>query len=363
MIAPQTREYSGEVDFLHARSGVGNRRTQEEFIPSLELQGSNYEIGRQHGILLREAVHDNWKFYREKIFTAVSEEQLKYLSETFLEATRTQFPRYYEELSGIAEGSGLALWKIMALNSRTEIERTARPECTVFFDKQEALLFQNWDWAEESRGLVAALRIHSPLGQSVTFTEAGMLAKIGLNQHGLGVALSRLRSDSAIGGPPCHILLRACLDCHSITEAETLLFTSGCKTTNHVLIADQFGNYRSIEMAGEEIIALPAALVETAKGHVVHTNHYLAKLRLAHGSEYPDTMERFAAGKAAIDEYAHISLAEAFQVMRHSRVYINPVEERGVYWGTIASIALDLRNSSMLVSMGAETESVQRISV
>ena len=59
-------------------------------------------------------------------------------------------------------------------------------------------------------------------GWFVTLCEAGTLAKIGLNDAGLGVCLNLLRSseDGGHDGTPIHILLRQVLaTCRSVDEA------------------------------------------------------------------------------------------------------------------------------------------------
>ena len=54
--------------------------------------------------------------------------------------------------------------------------------------------------------------LRSELG--LTLVEAGLLAKAGLNAHGIGVVTYGLTCTDDKGGPglPCHVLLRALLD-------------------------------------------------------------------------------------------------------------------------------------------------------
>ena len=61
----------------------------------------------------------------------------------------------------------------------------------------QAWLAQNWDWMGRQREALVLLHIQGPSGQSITtLTEAGMLAKIGINQSGFALGLiSLLRVD------------------------------------------------------------------------------------------------------------------------------------------------------------------------
>ena len=66
-------------------------------------------------------------------------------------------------------------------------------------------------------------------GAFTTFTEAGILGKIGLNNHGVGVCINILgsSSDGGLGGIPIHILLRLLLQsCQSLEDADALLRAS-----------------------------------------------------------------------------------------------------------------------------------------
>ena len=51
--------------------------------------------------------------------------------------------------------------------------------------------------------------------------EAGLLAKTGMNAAGLGLVTNALVTDADVGEPglPYHVLLRAVLDCGTVTEA------------------------------------------------------------------------------------------------------------------------------------------------
>ena len=59
----------------------------------------------------------------------------------------------------------------------------------------------------------------------VTVVKAGLLAKTGMNAAGLGLVTNTLVTDADVGEPglPYHVLLRAVLDCATVTDALQVL--------------------------------------------------------------------------------------------------------------------------------------------
>jgi isopenicillin-N N-acyltransferase-like protein len=230
------------------------------------------------------------------------------------------------ELRGMAQGSGQTLGSLMALNCRTEIlpptfftdepqlahaalaaNRTAGlpdwladapwdgalkdGECTAMgvtaaaSRTGQAWLAQNWDWMGRQREALVLLHIQGPSGQSITtLTEAGMLAKIGINQSGFALGLNILRSkrDGSRLGVPVHVLLRHLLDCRSVAHARERLHALqmepglGFGAASNVPCADAEGQVACFEVS-------PAGWAEVTptEGVVVHTNHFVCESLLA----------------------------------------------------------------------------------
>lgn len=233
------------------------------------------------------------------------------------------------ELQGMAEGSGQSLASLMALNCRTEIlpstfladnpqrqnaaavalqanraaglpdwleeaawdralqdgECTAMGVTSAASQTGQAWLAQNWDWMGRQRQALVVLHTQGPSGQSIsTLTEAGMLAKIGINQSGFALGLNILRSvrDGSRLGVPVHVLLRHLLDCRSVAHARERLQALqadggvGFGAASNVPCADAHGQAACFEVS-------PAgwAEVSPSDGVVVHTNHFLCAPLLA----------------------------------------------------------------------------------
>ena len=129
-------------------------------------------------------------------------------------------PAYLEEMRGIAEGAGEPFAGIMLMNARTEMVAAARQQqvqqhfpdgCTAALALPEAsadgqlLHGQNWDWRAECAETGVVLKIRRDDGPDIlTFTEAGGLARSGLNSAGIGLTANALECDRDYQrGPAC----------------------------------------------------------------------------------------------------------------------------------------------------------------
>lgn len=226
-------------------------------------------------------------------------------------------PAYMDEMQGIAEGSGWTLDDILALNCRTEILppnflsddthpaeaalaanrraglpdwETGQPldphlrdgECTAMCVQGRVSadghtwFAQNWDWIGRQRAALVILKTHDRQGRALTtLTEAGMLAKIGMNAAGFALGLNILRShrDGLVPGVPVHIVLRDLLSCDSVAHARerlAQLARLGFGAASNVPCADAHGEVACFEIA-------PAGWAELTpeNGVVVHTNHFM----------------------------------------------------------------------------------------
>lgn len=201
------------------------------------------------------------------------------------------------ELHGIAEGSGCSLAAILALNCRTEILpasylNPAAPdasECTAMCVAAEAgaaghaWFAQNWDWVGRQRAAMLILKTVDRAGRRITtLTEAGMLAKIGLNDAGFALGLNIVRSlqDGERPGLPVHVLLRHLLSCASVAavrERLHALASLGFGSSSNVPCADALG-----EVACFEVAPKGWAELKPVNGTVVHTNHFLCDALAPH---------------------------------------------------------------------------------
>jgi isopenicillin-N N-acyltransferase-like protein len=272
--------------------------------PVIELAGTAAERGRRHGALARRQIERSIATYaRLFAYCGIDWAGARRRAAGYRETIGAVDPDLVAEIEGIAAGSGRGVDEILALNARTEILPPSYPgdpqadwrriaaanvaagvpdwaECTAIAVRPSAsatggtLLAQNWDWLGAQRAALVLLRVTEPAGRAyLTLTEAGMLAKIGLNDRGLGVCLNILRSrdDGSRPGIPVHVLLRVLLGCGSVAEA--IDFASGLSfgASSNVLCADATGETAALEFSPRGL-----HVVRGAGATLCHTNHFLA---------------------------------------------------------------------------------------
>jgi len=278
--------------------------------PLIEVSGSARERGQQYGLKAKSRIERSITTYaRLFAYCGISWQGAQRAGAGYRDLIGDLDPALLAEIDGIAAGAGRHADEILALNARTEIlppnyPGNAHPdqariaaanaqlgvadwgECTSIAVKpaQSAtattLLAQNWDWLGAQRAALVLLRVRDAGGASfITLTEAGMLAKIGLNSRGFGVCLNILRStdDGEHAGVPVHILLRALLARHSVADAVTFASKLTFGASSNVLCADASGDTAALEFSPRGL-----EVIRGTNTALCHTNHFLAPLAAKH---------------------------------------------------------------------------------
>jgi isopenicillin-N N-acyltransferase-like protein len=299
--------------------------------PILHVTGDPHARGVQYGTQAADQIRHSIASYARlfayrhgRDWTAVQTVALAYVP--LLEA---HTPDLLTEIRGIAEGSGRTLSEIVALNARTELlagprRAGAHPdyrgamarnqvigvpqhadtpdltpgdmtmfdmppsdqgECTTVAALPEAtangttLLAQTWDWTGDQRAACVLLRITAPDHPTIlTLTEAGIIAKIGLNDAGVGVCLSILNSnaDGTTPGLPIHVLLRYLLHLPDSNAVRAAVARVPFAASSCISVADAGGQAVSLEVTPDG-----AGELEPQEGLLAHTNHCLAEMTCA----------------------------------------------------------------------------------
>jgi isopenicillin-N N-acyltransferase like protein len=288
--------------------------------PELTIVGAPRERGRAYGAavapLIRHSIASYARLFasRRGLDWAASQAEAMRFTPLLAELA----PDLLDEMAGIAEGAGLGFEEIVALNVRTELmagvgagiyhpasaaalarnraagvpehplepgepDRAAQAiddgECTTAAAANPATrdgrtwLAQTWDWQGDQRAACIMLRVRAPGEPSIlTMTEAGMLAKIGLNSAGVAVGLNLLRSlaDGRAPGMPVHVLLRKLLQARSFAEARATAGLAPAAGSSCITLASGAGELVSLELT-------PAGVAEVwaEGGLLAHANHCL----------------------------------------------------------------------------------------
>ncbi|KTR85916.1 C45 family autoproteolytic acyltransferase/hydolase [Leucobacter chromiiresistens] len=346
------------------------------------------ELGTRFGVEIREAVDGYLGFFAVR---GLAEARVREIAESCFAALRAWAPNLADELEATALAADVPLWRLAALNARTEVLAVVAPdaegECStaVFapagWAPPESI--QTWDWHEHlcRVGLVVSYAPDAPwreaaaggaapaaaapaaapltarasagVGRVAMFTELGVLGKIGVNDAGLAVHFNILHhaSDRGVGGVPVHAIARRVLDeATTVDEAEAIIRSARASASTVItVLARGEAEHRAacFEISSERV----AAVRPDAEGWLVHTNNFLAPEQLP-GEATRDastTYTRLEHVRAQRARMAGLSIEQRAREMVGAAGALAPVcfrpdpsEPLHEQWSTLLTVGFDL---------------------
>jgi len=344
--------------------------------PTIRIGGAPRERGVTYGRLARKRVASTLEAYAQLFthFAGLDWDEVTDYARRYEPIISDYDQSLIEEMRGIAEGARVEFKDILAINVRTEVMyglgELRAAECSAFAALPEAvanghtLLGQNWDWHPAALDCCVVLSIQQQEGPSIlTVVEAGLLAKMGMNSEGLGVATNALVSDIDRGEPgiPYHVMLRTILNSRTFDEAVKKVQSAKRASSANYLIAEAGGTAVDLETApgGAEHVFC----IEPVDGVVGHANCFIApdvtitdeterlrplgKIRQrtieCHLRSAPGGIEAEYMKDVLTDHENH-----PHSLCRHPLEEISPMERSA----TVASVVMDLEERRMWVSDG-----------
>lgn len=281
-------------------------------------------------------------------------------------------PSLAEQIAGIADGAGVDLWRVAALNARTEILARSRAvppgKCsTIVRDlarddgTRHPLGIQTWDWHVELRGFWHLIDASGAAHRYVGLTEDGILAKIGVNSAGVALHFNILgHRDDGVGGIPMHVLAALVLEeAESAAHAVELIRSVPIASSGSFLVFDA-ERAALLDLSPVGVFEAPAL----AAGTRLRTNHFLsAGPRAGEKDVYqPDSAERYA----LLEERLAVAPPESAEAMVQTLV-TGPGEAKvtcapdfgmplGQHWASLATVLLDPVTRSARVLDGTPAE-------
>ena len=282
-----------------------------------DAEGRAHDYGRlAMPIIARAIAH-----YRTQLLSyGVDNDGLARLVEGFLPIVEDFDAGYVAEMRAIARGAGVAFADIMLINARTELLKLAAASSKGFVDptpdgctaivaaasataEGSTIHAHNWDWKMEAAEASVMLRVRRNDGPDyLTFTEAGALARFGINEAGLAVAANYLECDRDYKklGVPLALLRRRVLDHAHMATAVQAVVSTPKSASNNVVLSDAGGMVLDFECAPDEAFEFSAT-----DGLLVHANHWLSlaaqiKLKTDGGLAFPCSFQRQHRGEALL---------------------------------------------------------------
>ncbi|WP_343238359.1 C45 family peptidase [Streptomyces sp. SID13031] len=324
------------------------------------------------------------------------------LSEPWEQLLRSGFPELFEEMTGIAEGAGVPVREIVALNCRGEIiydaesfrrssattegstegtsestslepsQGDAPDGCTSYSltgpatSDGHVYTGQNWDWRHAVRDTVVILRIVQPPKPTVIMqVEAGQIGRHGANSRGFALNANGLggRFDDTVGVPQT-VIRRLVLDSDSISDALKVLVKTRAHIASNALLTDRSGFSIDLETTpGAHGWEYPV------DGLIVHGNHYQAfvppQLAATHRPMSPDSLLRVPRATQGLKEAATatdvrkaVHTAMSDHLGRPDSLCAHPDDRLAELrqWSTLLSSCVDLTTGEYYVTPGIPCE-------
>lgn len=224
-----------------------------------------------------------------------------------LAATEGFAPHLAAEMRGMAEGAGIDVALIGAINARTEIlgmlSVQTRGECSAVIAlpaEGPPVALQTWDWFHRFAQNWLVWEIPLADGSvTKTMTEYGIVGKAGLNTRGLGLLFTILHhaADGGEMGVPVHVAARAALDLGGNLHAAAELLVRAKVSASSSINLSAWDQGRSAAITVELNPEGAGYVLPSRDGLLVHTNHFLDPRPAAFDTEpriNPDTLLRHA---------------------------------------------------------------------
>lgn len=258
-------------------------------LPIISVSGDAYNRGVKHGSQAKELIKENISYYLRlwKVYSKMDKDLVLDQARKFIPAIESYDREIMEEIRGIADGAGVSLEEVVALNSRYEfvwsrmaVEHARVGGCTSIAIVPEAtsnghtLIGQNWDYKPMlSRGCVILDIVQEAGPNIVTHVEAGTVAKMGLNSEGIGLCINALISDRDRFTPktPILVVCRGILNSRSLGDAIGAVLKAERAVSANFLIAHGEGEIIDLEATPDDV-----GFIYPERGVLTHSNHFLS---------------------------------------------------------------------------------------
>jgi isopenicillin-N N-acyltransferase like protein len=279
-------------------------------------------------------------------------------------------PELAEEIEAVADGAAQSREVLFAVNARTEllaggqVAGTAPGECSTVAVLDDhagtGVLAQNWDFHPDLAGSRVVWTIEGPDGRRcTTFTEAGIVGKIGVNSDGLALAINFLATevDGGLDGVPVHVLCRTLLgEARSVDDARSLIAQAPLSASVCLVVAGPSAG----GVTARAFECWPGGVAEIGpepgRSWLAHTNHFLgavgARDTLFAGPSRQSTCERLDRLVAVLRHTRGQDARDLTALLQTTPVF--QIDDEDVPWivrcATLATVAFEVPSGRMSLS-------------
>ena len=270
------------------------------------------------------------------------------------------FPRYIEELAGMAEAADVELHDLVLTCVEESVMTVIHQRCTTIAVAQDGnvMLGHNEDWApgyEDSLYVVQAEMEDGRSFLSLAYTGSLPGSSVALNSDGVAFSGNSILNAHQQGLPK-NLILRSQIEARTLQEFVELATIEPRTIPNNTMAVDRTGDIVNVELGLNE-----HAVHHVAGGFAVHTNHVLSEeLKHLDTVERPCSKARRKTAKAMLaGEEATRDLVK--RVLRsHERwphsVCLHAPTNSYDEAHTVASAIVDLSAMAMSVTKGPPCE-------
>lgn len=244
-------------------------------LAQLHIAGSAFDIGQRLGEFGRAAVHGKLRplpLWQHLAGLADSDK-----AQQMQQLVRARFPRYWQEIEGLAAGLELPVAEVFMWNCRGDYSGLPSVDgCTTVYGltTQGGLIAHNEDGLPQLRDDCAIAHVTPDEGVAFSsFVYPGSIPghTFAVNACGVVATVNNLRPSEIPAGLPRMVLGRASLDARSVEEALAAVSTTPRAGAFH----HAFGQAGSARLFSVEATSAGVAVVEVTQrqGHANHMVH------------------------------------------------------------------------------------------
>jgi isopenicillin-N N-acyltransferase-like protein len=252
--------------------------------PLVEVSGTSYEMGYQHGAQASELVQ-KYLIWIDRM-TGKARDELCGNAMAFLPLVENLSPNLVEEIRGLADGAGISFEEAVLCQARGEAARASDEACTAFALTGRATLNgvtlagQNQDLAPEYADFAILLHAKPTDGRprALLFTFAGQLGYSGMNEYGVAHFANALYDCPWQMGLPHYPIKRVTLEQKNLVDISRLLKAHPTCSAGNMVICTGEGEIADYEIRPEGAVEYRSDDPDC----IIHANHYESATYVGH---------------------------------------------------------------------------------